>query len=33
MALFHHDKEAKKNFTRITISFASSDMILAAFAR
>jgi DNA-directed RNA polymerase subunit beta' len=28
MALFHHDKEAKKNFTRITISLASSDMIL-----
>ncbi|MEW6509978.1 MAG: DNA-directed RNA polymerase subunit beta' [Bacteroidota bacterium] len=28
MALFHHDKEAKKNFTKITISLASSDMIL-----
>jgi DNA-directed RNA polymerase subunit beta' len=28
MALFHHDKEAKKSFTRITISLASSDMIL-----
>ncbi|HXX63890.1 MAG TPA: DNA-directed RNA polymerase subunit beta', partial [Bacteroidota bacterium] len=28
MALFHHEKEAKKNFTRITISLASSDMIL-----
>ncbi|HUI64251.1 MAG TPA: DNA-directed RNA polymerase subunit beta', partial [Bacteroidota bacterium] len=28
MALFHHEKEAKKSFTRITISLASSDMIL-----
>jgi DNA-directed RNA polymerase subunit beta' len=28
MALYHHDKESKKNFTKITISLASSDMIL-----
>jgi DNA-directed RNA polymerase subunit beta' len=28
MALFHHDKDAKKSFTKITISLASSDMIL-----
>jgi DNA-directed RNA polymerase subunit beta' len=29
MAFPHHEKETKKNFTRITISLASSDMILA----
>ncbi len=28
MALFHHTREAKKSFTKITISLASSDMIL-----
>ena len=28
MALFHHTRETKKNFTKITISLASSDMIL-----
>ncbi len=29
MALFHQSKEQKKNFTKITIALASSDMILA----
>ena len=29
MALFHQPKDQKKNFTKITISLASSDMILA----
>ena len=29
MALFHQSKEQKKNFTKITISLASSDMVLA----
>ena len=29
MAFPHHEKETKKNFTKITISLASSDMILA----
>jgi DNA-directed RNA polymerase subunit beta' len=29
MALAHFDRETRKNFTRITISLASSDMILA----
>ena len=28
MALMHHDREARKSFTKITISLASSDMIL-----
>jgi DNA-directed RNA polymerase subunit beta' len=28
MAFMHHEREARKNFTKITISLASSDMIL-----
>ncbi|MGB6032408.1 MAG: DNA-directed RNA polymerase subunit beta', partial [Bacteroidota bacterium] len=28
MPLMHHDRESRKNFTKITISLASSDMIL-----
>ncbi len=29
MASLHHERETKKSFSRITISLASSDMILA----
>src|SRR5512143_690378 len=29
MALMHHDREARKSFTKITISLASPDMVLS----
>jgi len=29
MAFLHHERETRKSFSRITISLASSDMILA----